>query len=531
MTTCNPSDVRAEHVHLSARILSGSALALSLVLTACGGGGGGGGGSSATSGSSSYQVGGTLTGLSSGTSVTLKNGSASLTLAGNGAFSFPTQEASGSTYDVTVGTEPALPEHCSVSQGSGTVNGANVTSVNVACTQTITETVLYRFIGSPTDGSAPFSGLIEDASGDLFGTTSYGGGSSNCTGGCGTVFELKPTASGGYAEAILYSFGANATDGMHPFAGLVADASGNLFGTTNAGGSSNCTGGCGTVFELKPTGSGGYAEAVLWRFAGPGADGDDPYGDLIMDRSGDLFGTTELGGASSEGIVFELIPNGNNYVETALYSFGSNGANDAAYPYAGLIEDSSGDLFGTTEYGGSGGHGAVFELTPGSLGYQESVLYSFKGGTTDGSAPYAGLIEDSLGNLFGTTSAGGSSASGTVFELKPNGSGPYTETVLHNFTGGTAGDGVPYAGLIEDSSGDLFGTTNGGLAGNGTVFELTPGGTGYTETVLHSFANNGVDGRSPYYGSLLQDASGDLFGTTWLGGSTSSNAGTVFEIQ
>ena len=528
------ADTQSKRVRLCARILFASPLALNLLLTACGGGGGGGssGSSSAPSGSSSYQVGGTLTGLSSGTSVTLKNGSDSLMLNSNGSFVFPTHEASGSTYDVTVGTEPALPEHCSVSQGSGTVNGANVTSVAVACTQTLTETVLYRFMGSASDGEWPYAGLMMDGSGDLFGTT-VSGGSGGCTNGCGTVFELKPNGSGGYTETVLYNFGTNANDGTGPDAGLVADSSGDLFGTTASGGSSS---GYGTVFELKPNGSGGYTEAVLYRFTGPG-DGEAPVAGLIMDGSGDLFGTTEQGGASDEGMVFELIPNGTSYAEVRLYSFGSNAVNDGARPYGDLIMDSSGDLFGTTAYGGSGSHGTVFELTSNNAGYTESVLYAFKGGLTDGVSPYAGLIMDSSGDLFGTTASGGSGSCtggcGTVFELKSNGTS-YAESVLYTFgSNGGGNDGAnPYAGLIMDGSGDLFGTTSqGGTAFSGTVFELKPNGTSYAETVLHSFASNGVDGGVPYsYGSLIQNVSGDLFGTTASGGS-SSGYGTVFEIQ
>ena len=256
---------------------------------------------------------------------------------------------------------------------------------------------------------------------------------------------------------MLYSF--TGSDGSEPFAGLIADSSGNLYGTTQSGGAS---GGHGVVFKLSPSGT----ETVLHTFTG-GSDGGIPRAGLIADTGGNLYGTTAGGGASNAGTVFKLSPSG---TETVLYSFtGSDGSG----PFAGLIADSSGNLYGTTQSGGaSGGHGVVFKLSPGGT---ETVLYSFTGGS-DGGTPRAGLIADSSGNLYGTTQFGGPGCGGVgcgvVFKLSPSG----TETVLYSFTG-SDGSG-PFPGLIADSSGNLYGTTlsGGASGGHGVVFKLTGAG-------------------------------------------------------
>lgn len=331
---------------------------------------------------------------------------------------------------------------------------------------TYTEKILYSFSDANGDGANPFyCKLVMDSSGNLFGTTEAGG-----TDGMGTVFEMV-NSSGTYTEKVLYSFLNSNNDGQFPYAGLVMDSSGNLFGTTAFGGTDLA----GTVFELVKS-SGTYTEKILYTFTGLNGDGSQPYAGLLMDNSGNLFGTTYAGGANTEGTVFELVNSSGNYTEKVLYSFASSGG-DAHTPQTGLVMDASGDLFGTTTFGGAQPHvGTVYELvySSGSGTYTEKVLYSFTDANGDGADPFSGLITDASGNLYGTTEAGGASFQGTVFEMV-NSSGNYTEKVLYSFTG-TNGDATPYSTLTMDSSGNLYGTTSGvGVSGNGTVFEIQSG--------------------------------------------------------
>ena len=443
-----------------------------------------------------------------------------------------------------------------------------------------TESVLYDFCSQGgvycTDGIKPFAGLIEDASGNLYGTT-QGGGSTNSaacnSGSCGygTVFKLT-TSGSVFTKTVLYNFCSQAycTDGANPAAGVIEDASGNFYGTTVNGGTNLG----GTVFRLTPSAN-GYTESVLYNFCSQGGgactDGVNPQAGLIEDSSGNLYGTTWLGGTGvtlvnggyAYGTVFMLAPSGSGYRYSVLYNFCPTTSPgfclDGAAPLGALIEDASGNLYGTTALGGAGTHalecngigcGTVFKLSPNSSGYVETVLHSFcsqgGGNCTDGAYPYdASLIEDASGNFYGTTSAGGVNSCdtpgcGTVFKLTPNGNGSYTESVLHSFdyTDGTS----PDAGLIEDASGNLYGTTSNGGAGlswrcqgcgSGTVFELSPSGSGYTETVLYNFCSQGgeacTDGVMPMAG-VIQDASGNLYGTTWEGGN-GNDWGTVFKLS
>lgn len=372
--------------------------------------------------------------------------------------------------------------------------------------------VLYTFKGG-SDGSGSVASLIADAAGNLYGTTASGGGTGCGGGGCGTVFRLAPNGT----ETVLYSF-AGGEDGAYPVAGLIMGGSGNFYGTTSGGGTDGCEGeGCGTVFKLAPDGT----ETVLHAFAG-GSDGSAPEAGLIMDSSGELYGTTVSGGSGANGTVFKLAPDG---TETVLYAF--QGGSDGGNPYAGLIMDKSGNLFGTTEYGGTGGivsAGTVFEVMPDG---HEKVLWDFcsRDSCGDGEFPVAGLIRDKAGNLYGTTTWGG--IIGTAFKLAPDG----TETVLHDFADRPDGAN-PYGGLVIDKSGNLYGTTfqGGKVCGDygsscGTVFKIAPDGT---ETVLHAFRKLKGDGIIPQSG-LIKDARGNLYGTTptltWHSGD-----GTIFEI-
>ncbi len=392
-----------------------------------------------------------------------------------------------------------------------------------------TYSVLYSFCSQPNcaDGGGPVAGLVFDAQGNLYGTADAEVMSGGIT-TYGTVFELTPSNT----EIVLHSFQPRSLgdsliipirrDGAFPMAGLIFDAQGDLYSTTEGGGSF----GRGTVFRIAPAGE----ESIVHSFA-PG-EGAEPVASLTIDATGNLYGTTQYGGAGGCpamlgtlpgcGTVFKITPSGR---EAVLYSFTGNP--DGAFPMAGLIMDAQGNLYGTTFKGGAHGMGSVFKLTPSG---EETVLYSFSN-PPDGAFPQAGLVMDAQGNLYGTTYGGGSvkpcqnvyDGCGTVFEVAPNGQ----ETVLHSF--GNQGDGAfPFAGLVLDAEGNLYGTTyDGGEYSYGTVFELAGDGT---ETVMYSFCAqqpNCADGAHPWAGLVL-DAQGNLYGTTSGGGSY--DAGTVFKL-
>jgi len=337
-----------------------------------------------------------------------------------------------------------------------------------------------------------------------------------------TIFALTlvvtSTRAVAQQEKVLHRFClAKCPDGYQPEAGLIFDAAGNLYGTVTRGGT---PGGGGTAFELTPKAGGVWTERVLHHF-GEGYDGFFPSAGLIFDAAGNLYGTTQYGGNHSGGTVFELTPKaGGGWAEKVLYAFNDNGT-DGYNPQAGLALDTSGNLYGTTFYGGAHSVGTVFELMPKTGGdWTEKILHSFNNNGKDGSNPTAGLIFDgSFVNLYGTTSQGGNNIDGTVFELTPKAGGGWTEKILHSFPRKTGNDGViPYAGLIFDGAGNLYGTTwEGGRFNGGTVFELTPiAGGRWTEKILHNFGN-GMDGAELDAG-LVFDLAGNLYGTTVSGG-------------
>jgi uncharacterized repeat protein (TIGR03803 family) len=366
------------------------------------------------------------------------------------------------------------------------------------------------------DGFNPYGGLVSDAAGNLYGMTSEGGAS----GSFGTVFEL--VVSEEWGEDLLLSF--NGVDGYAPYSGLIFDSSGDLYGTTSDGG----THGEGTAFELIPKGGGVWTRKVLHNFNANEKDGTYPNAGLIIDGNGNLYGTTGVGGVYNDGVAFELTPiEGGGWSEKILHTFRPNGI-DGTRPNASLILDSTGNLYGTTPGGGAYNDGTVFELTPNADGeWTEKVLHNFNPNRSDGLYPKASLIFDASGNLYGTTLTG-THGDGTVFELTPKG-GSWTETILHNFASNGEDGGQPYASLIFDAEGNLYGTTaEGGINNGGTVFELTPKSDGsWAETVLHKFNQKEKDGIDPY-SNLTFDAAGDLYGTTEAGGTY--NVGTVFEL-
>jgi uncharacterized repeat protein (TIGR03803 family) len=403
------------------------------------------------------------------------------------------------------------------------------------------EAVLYSFQGPP-DGAGAVASIIPDGAGNFYGTTAYGGtGSGGQCGlaGCGTVFKLDSDGT----ETVVYSF-QGGSDGAQPMAGLVADAKGNLYGTTRNGGAG---GDNGIVFKISAKGK----ETVLYYFCGQPncTDGGNPTGGLIADSAGNLYGTTQYGGTGCGGAgcgtVFKFSTDG---IETVLHAFtGGLGGSDGAVPDAGLISDKAGNLYGTTEDGGGSGVpacnllglvgcGTVFKVGPDGT---EKVLYTFQGGN-DGAWPEGSLIMDKAGRVYGTTSSGGAANAGTVFRVSQKGK----EKVLLTFNGDVGG-GEPWAGLVSDGAGNLYGTTSQGGAnsnvqcegfgytGCGTVFKVSAKGKA---TVLYSFcaAPNCADGALPFAG-LIPDGMGNLISTTEYGGTGScvsgNSCGTVFKIK
>jgi uncharacterized repeat protein (TIGR03803 family) len=351
---------------------------------------------------------------------------------------------------------------------------------------------LYTFQGGD-DGARPYGALVRDKAGNLYGTTNEGGGACNS----GTVFKLAPTGQ----ETILHRFRGGA-DGAHPFAGLVRASNGTFYGTTPEGGASNS----GTVFKVTAKGK----ESIVYSFSG-GADGAQPNGALITDAEGNLYGTTQHGGAHNSGTVFKLDPAGK---ETVLYAF--TGGTDGNTPMAELVRDDAGNFYSTTVYGGTAKAGVVFKLDPGG---NETVLHSFRN-EQDGAFPESGLILDKVGNLYGTTFLAGPYGSGNVFKITVSGK----EKVLHLFSMPTDGNG-PMARLTKGPNGILYGTTYyGGVSNSGSVFQLNSDGT---ETVLHSFTM-AEDGAYPYAG-LIRDKQGNLYGTAEAGGEP--RLGVVFKIS
>jgi uncharacterized repeat protein (TIGR03803 family) len=395
-----------------------------------------------------------------------------------------------------------------------------------------TETVLWSFGVRAGQGATPWDSLIMDQEGNLYGTTEEGGAN-----GLGTVFMLSapPTKHGAWTETVLYSFGSQTGDGASPYDSLIVDSEGNLYGTTRGGGANNA----GTAFELSPGKSGTWTEAVLYSFGSQAADGVNPYDSLIMDDEGNLYGTTNRGGADDAGTAFELSPRkSGTWTETVLYSF-ADAPNDGSLPYAALIMGANGNLYGTTTEGGACSFGTVFELSPQKSGtWAETVLYSFGSQSDDGVNPYGALIMDTTGNLYGTASGGGAHAYGEVFELSPpsGGGSVWAETALYGFGRYPTDGAYPFAGLIMDKDGDLYGTTTGG--GNysfGTVFQLSPPAEGseWMEKELYSFGRETSTGEEPW-DSLIMDKDGNLYGTTTEGGATTHcdyGCGTVFKLS
>jgi uncharacterized repeat protein (TIGR03803 family) len=366
-----------------------------------------------------------------------------------------------------------------------------------------TFTTLYNFSGG-TDGASPIAGVIQDSLGNLYGTTYQGGGSDD-----GVVFRLDTAGN----ESALYSF-SGGTDGSEPFGPVLRDSEGSLYGSTAYGGDlQKCLvsgPGCGVVFKIDTAGN----ETVLHTFTGGKTDGCVPVGALQMDASGNLYGTASGCGAHAKGAVFKLTPNGK---ESLMHSF-AGGSSDGAYP-GSVLMDKEGNLYGVTQGGGGkncGGEGCgvLFKLSKkGTL----TMLHRFAGGARDGCQPEGSVAMDGAGNLYGTATVCGSAGEGNVWKVNKSGS----ETILHNFAGGSSDGCLPEAGVVLDSSGNLYGdTASCGASDYGTLYELSASGE---FSLRLSF--DGSNGSQPV-DNLLWTANSELLGTAFAGGT--SNFGTVF---
>jgi len=380
--------------------------------------------------------------------------------------------------------------------------------------------VLHNFSGG-SDGAAPAAGVTLDKAGNLYGTA-YGGGytGGNCfPGGCGTVYKLTPKGSG-WTVNPLYIF-TGSGDGDNPEGEVIFGPNGTLYGTASGFHYPNNI--IGTVFNLRPalracqSALCPWTETTLFKFDNS-VEGLYPLGSVIFDQAGNIYGTTDIGGVYDLGTVYKLTPSGGGWTEKVLYNFSGP---DGTAPKNGVIFDNAGNLYGTTSAGGYG-YGTVFELSPSGSVWKESCLYTFD--PSDGYAPYAGLISDQSGNFYGATLEGGTGGGGTVFELTLGANCGWKLKTLHSFGNYQCG---PRDNLGMDAAGNLYGTTRCEGAYNfGNVFKLTPSDNGWTYTSLHDFTG-GSDGANPY-SNVVFDTSGNLYGTAYAGGS--QGLGVVWEI-
>jgi uncharacterized repeat protein (TIGR03803 family) len=390
---------------------------------------------------------------------------------------------------------------------------------------------IYSFSGSPL-GETPEGGLIFDSAGRLLGTTYFGGTANACGGGCGTIFRLTQ-GSNGWSETTLHSF--QLTDGAYPETDLAMDAAGNLYGTTSVANP------LGEAFGLMQ-GRAGLQLIVLHRFHG-GRDGAVPVSGFVLDKHRDLFGTTSgggTGGSGGNGTVFELVPvSGHHWMEDIVHRFTL--VRNGVAPSADLIAGGSGTFYGTTTYGGNSicpaGCGTAFQLKRSTQGvWTSKVLHAFTG--SDGASPVGPVVADRAGNLYGTAGQGANggcfAGCGVVFELQHLSSGHWRYINLHVFN--TRDGGGPNGTLVFDRTGNLYGTTV--IGGNvnacpqqdgcGVVYRLTPGANRVTwRFTILHIFNNGQDGALPH-GGVVMGADGNLYGTTISGGAFS--LGTVFEV-
>jgi len=381
------------------------------------------------------------------------------------------------------------------------------------------ESVIYNFnsVSGGSDGYYPYAGMIADKKGNLYGTTYQGGN----TTAYGVVFELTLSGST-WSETVLHPFAGGTSDGAYPETGLVMDASGNLYGTTYEGGTYNE----GVVFKLTKSGN-TWTETILHSFAGYPKDGSYPLGNLVFDSSGNLYGTTYYGGSHNYGTAFIMTQSKGKWTEKVMHGFAASG--DGYYPLGVLVVGKDGYFYGTTEYGGATYNaGTVYELFQARGVWVKKTVFEFTGGAA-GCYPLAGLAMDTGGNLYGTTYQCGNDNLGTVFELKAGKNNKFTQQVLYSFTGGDTDGEYPYfAGVVLDSKNNVYGTTYeaGSQSNAGTVYELKLNKGKYKESVLHAFSGGSGDGCYSRAGLVL--LKGNVYGTAYACGSHSG--GVAFEV-
>lgn len=366
------------------------------------------------------------------------------------------------------------------------------------------------------EGEYADTDLETDSAGNIYGTTVLGGDF-----GGGTVFQLSPTANG-WVHTVLYSF-TGGVDGGEPYKGVTIDSQGNLYGTAVTGGSGNCEGGCGVVYKLTNS-KGTWTQTVVHAFTG-GNDGSGPGARVTVDRAGNIYGMAPTGGAFGLGTIYKIrpVPHG-SWTFNVIHAF--TGGPDGATGSAGRMILRNGHLYGAVTAGGNFGSGIVFELRAGGGGDRDlKVLYSFRG-QPDGSFPYGALIFDGSGNIYGTTYYGGANGIGSVYKLSRQPIGEWTEEVIYSFQEGADGNS-PISNLVFDNAGNLYGTTSEGGLGRGTIFKLTPVAPGkWNETVVHAFEGP-PDGGFAYNGMVV-DNFGNFYGATVHGGD--ADDGCVYQF-
>jgi uncharacterized repeat protein (TIGR03803 family) len=377
-------------------------------------------------------------------------------------------------------------------------------ALSLATATATTTDVIFSF--AEDEGEYADTDLETDSAGNIYGTTVLGGDF-----GSGTVFQLSPTPNG-WVHTVLYSFTGGA-DGGEPYKGVSLDRDGNLYGTAVTGGSGNCEGGCGVIYKLTNT-KGTWTQKVVHAFTG-GDDGSGPGSRVTADRVGNVYGMTPTGGAYGLGTIYIIRPPSTGALTFKVIHAFTGGA-DGSNGSAGRMILRDGRLYGAATTGGSNGSGVVFALTPMAFGeWDFKTIYTFQG-QPDGSFPYGALLFDGSGNIYGTTYYGGANGIGSVYKLSPQPVGEWTEELLYSFQQGTDGNS-PISNLVFDVAGNLYGTTSEGGLGSGTIFKLSPVGKGsWTETVVHAFEGPPDGGFS--YNGMVVDVFGNFYGATVHGG-------------
>ena len=391
----------------------------------------------------------------------------------------------------------------------GAVAATAVFVLSLAATNATTTDVIFSC--EEDEGEYADTDLETDGVGNIYGTTVLGGDF-----GSGTVFKLSPAPTG-WEHIVLYSFTGGA-DGGEPYKGVTIDPEGNLYGSAVTGGSGNCEGGCGVVYKLTNSG-GKWIHTVLHAFTG-GNDGSGPGARVTLDPSGSVYGMAPTGGAYGLGTIYKILQRNGASDLQVLHAF--TGGADGAAGSAGRMILRHGHLYGAVTAGGTYGSGVVFELsTRGDRALNFRTIYSFRG-QPDGSFPYGALLFDGVGNIYGTTYYGGANGIGSVYQLSPRAIGEWDESVLYSFQEGSDGNS-PISNLVADGVGNLYGTTSEGGLGRGTIFKLSPAGSGkWIETVVHAFEGP-PDGGFAYNGMVV-DAFGNFYGATVHGGDEDDGA-------